>query len=86
MAAGKTSVFGEDGRITPLTLEAMERKGALAHELEPVEIPEEDSRVAKVRYAFLEERRAGMKRQEGEIKEPSAGGRSRCSCEPDRRN
>ena len=63
MATGKTSVFGEDGRLTPLTLEAMERKGALAQELEPVALPTEDSRVAKVRYAFLEEKRAGIKRQ-----------------------
>ena len=60
MAMSKKSVWGEDGRISPLTLEAMQRKGALAHELEPIRLPEEQSQVARVRYDFLEEKRAGM--------------------------
>ena len=59
MVSSKDNLWGDDGRISPLTLEAMQQKGALAHELEPITLPKEESQVARVRYNFLEQQRAG---------------------------
>jgi hypothetical protein len=62
-SASKTAVWDENGRLSPLTLQAMEIKGVLARELEPIEMPNEDTPVNQLRYEFKESKRRELERQ-----------------------
>ena len=59
LSFSKQSVWDRDGALSPLTVEAMHRKGVLMYEIQPIP-PAKPGAVAALRYAFLEQQRQAL--------------------------
>jgi len=75
----KRSVWDRDGAMSPLTLEAMQKRGVLNHELQPTPPAADGDAIAAFRYSFREQQRQALELEVLNERNQVAALRSACS-------